>query len=222
MSTLLRLSFRQAPGPHALQTGNVGTGSTLGVVLAAGAGSRFHGPTHKLLAPFRGKRVIDWAIGHAAQAPELDELLVVTGATPRLDLAHPGGTRVFMTVINHDAHRGQATSLHLALAVAEERGHRAIVVGLGDQPLIPASTWSAVARATGTPIAAAFYDGKRRNPVRLAHEVWPLIPRDGDEGARSLFRLRPELVTEVPSVGNPADIDTVEDLRQWNSTTNLS
>jgi molybdenum cofactor cytidylyltransferase len=194
--------------------------TTLGVILAAGAGSRFEGPTHKLLSPFRGKRVLDWAILHAYGATELDEFLVVTIATPDLEIRRPSGEGVFMTVINHDAHFGQATSLQLALRIAAQRGHGAVVVGLGDQPLIPTETWSAVARATSTPIGAAVYGGKRRNPVRLSHEVWPLVPHDGDEGARSLLRLRPELVTEVPSVGNPADIDTVEDLQRWNSITN--
>jgi molybdenum cofactor cytidylyltransferase len=170
------------------------------------------------LAPFRGKRVIDWAVAHADGAG-FAELLIVTAATLDLDLLSSGelpNQTPLLFVTNPDAHLGQATSLLLALQVADHRAHGAVVVGLGDQPLIPTSAWRAVGDATATPIAVAVYEGKRRNPVRLAREVWHLIPADGDEGARTVIRLRPELVTEVTLEGNPADIDTVEDLERWN------
>jgi molybdenum cofactor cytidylyltransferase len=96
------------------------------------------------------------------------------------------------------------------------RGPEAMVVGLGDQPFIPAETWAAVANAPAEQhIVVATYGGLRRNPVRIAAQLWEQIPRTGDEGARPLLRSRADLVHELPCNGDPADIDTVEDLLRW-------
>lgn len=175
------------------------------VLLAAGGGSRFAGPGHKLLADFRGRPLWTWAVG-AAQAAGLDELVVVTGAVS-LDGVE--------TVHNPRWEEGIGTSLGAGVRWAEEHGCDVAVVALADQPLVTADAWRAVAATTATPIGIATYEGRRGHPVRLAAEVWPLLPTTGDQGARTVMASRPDLVTEVPCTGSPADVDTVEDLSRW-------
>jgi CTP:molybdopterin cytidylyltransferase MocA len=181
------------------------------VVLAAGRGRRFDdsGADLKVLAPFRGRPLVWWAV-QAALDSGIGPTWVVRGATDLSGVVSPD-TRIIQ---NERWAEGQATSLQAAVAAAKEEALGAIVVGLADQPLVPASAWRSVA-ASDAPIAVATYDGKRRNPVRLSAAVWDLLPAVGDEGARSVFRHRPDLVEEVPCEGEPVDIDTREDLRKW-------
>ena len=178
-------------------------------VLAAGGGTRYDGNGHKLRADFRGRPVVTWTI-EAVLAAGFDQVYVVTGAVALDDLCGPDVT----IVPNPRWAEGQSTSLAAAIDAASADGHDALVVGLGDQPLVPASAWRSVGAAAGTIVTATF-DGHRRPPVRLDASIWSEVPRHGDEGARSLLRRKPELVSEIPCRGNPVDIDTVEDLRQW-------
>jgi CTP:molybdopterin cytidylyltransferase MocA len=184
--------------------------SVAAVVLAAGGASRFDDAKNKLLAPFRGRPLAQWAVD-AARGAALSSTFVVMGA---VELELPPDVIV---VRNPRWSEGQATSLQAGIAAARDSDCDcdAVVIGLGDQPLVPAEAWRAVAQCTEKPVATAVFDGQRRPPVRLAAEVWPLLPVDGDEGARALMRGRPDLVAEVPCVGEPIDIDTREDLDRW-------
>ena len=190
------------------------------VLLAAGGGTRFRETAgalgvpvvHKLVAPLRGTTVFEHALGNAVEAG-VGPIAVVTGAVLLTALDRQAA----ITILHNDSwSSGQATSLALGLAWADREGLDAVLCGLGDQPFIPAEAWRAVANAdSNAAIAVATYQGKRRNPVRLARSVWPLVATTGDEGARALMAARPELVLEVACDGNPADIDTAEDLLSW-------
>lgn len=129
-------------------------------------------------------------------------MIVVTGAVA--DLGLPG------QVHNPRWAEGIATSLQAGIAAAGDAD--AVVVGLGDQPMVSAEAWRRVA-ACDAPIAVATYGEKRRNPVRLARSVWGDLPTTGDVGASVLFQDHDVIPVACP--GDPADVDRVEDLEQW-------
>jgi CTP:molybdopterin cytidylyltransferase MocA len=184
--------------------------TTAAVVLAAGGGARFTtsgGDGHKLLAPFMGWNVVGWAILSAVSA-KLDATYVVVGA---VEVPVIEGVRY---VDNERWTEGLSTSLQAGVNAAARDGHKAVVVGLGDQPLVVGDAWRKVAEAEGT-IVVATYDGRRGHPLRLDRRVWPLLPTQGEGGAALVIRRRPDLVVEVPCPGHPADIDTHGDLERW-------
>lgn len=184
--------------------------TTLGVILAAGSGSRFVAPEHKLLAPLRGKPVISHALQAAQEA--LAHVVVITGAADISALLHG-----VPAVHNPDWATGQRSSVECALRYAREHSYDAVVIGLGDQPFISPEAWESLADSDGA-ISVATYNGERGNPVRMHSSVWDLFfdtPGKPDEGARALMHLHPELVREVACKGVSADIDTPEDLSQW-------
>ena len=189
----------------------------MAVLLAAGAGSRFAGSTHKLHSMMRGQSVLSHAVNSAVEAG-FSHIFVVWGAVePSSDAtSHPRVTLVY----NPEWQTGQASSLQAGIQAAHTVGATAMAVGLGDQPFVRPADWVAVA-SSGSPIAQALYvqpDGQKTpgNPVLLVAEVWPLLPTQGDLGARNLISSRPELVEQVLCSGSPFDIDTIEDLNQWN------
>ncbi len=179
------------------------------VVLAAGAGSRFDGDTHKLLTVVKGKPIVRHVVDAAREAG-FDEVIVVSGAADLADVVPDDVTLIH----NEKWDEGQATSLRAAVAYADMRKHAAVVVGLGDSPGIPSDVWRAVADVDSE-LAAAEFKGRRLPPVKLSSSMWASLPISGDEGARSLLNARSDLVRSVPCDGDPADIDTEEDLRRW-------
>jgi len=182
--------------------------TTLAVILAAGEGSRFNAPEHKLESKLNKKPLIWWAAAHALAAG-FAEVLVIEGAIEVSKLV-PDAVSI---VRNHDWAEGQSRSLHVAVHYADLSGYEAMVIGLADQPFVPPEAWRRVA-ASPSPIAVAKFDKQATPPVRLHSDVWGLLPLDGDEGARQLLRSRPELVAEVRCPGSAVDVDTVVEFDQ--------
>lgn len=183
--------------------------TTAAVVLAAGAGSRFFGADHKLLTEVRGKPIVRHAVD-AARGAGFDEVIVVSGCVDLTEVMPEDVT------IIHNEHweHGQSTSLRGAVTYAAARGHKAVVVGLGDQPGVGSAAWQAV-RGSDADLAAADFGEGHRPPVRLAAATWASLPVSGDEGARALWRERPGMVDSIPCDGDSTDVDTLEDLRRW-------
>jgi molybdenum cofactor cytidylyltransferase len=197
-------------------------GGVLGVVLAAGLGSRWSaagGVGHKLTALLTdGTPVIAASVRHALEG-ELP-VLVVTGA---VELAEQlaqflDGSGQLELVHNPRYETGQASSLRVALRHAERASYDAVVVGLGDQPWVPGALWQAVSQRllmSDRPIIVPQIDGLPGQPVGLRQDVWALVPGNGDAGARSVIRAQPHLVEELPWQGtlrDRTDVDTPEDL----------
>jgi CTP:molybdopterin cytidylyltransferase MocA len=186
-------------------------GVIAGVVLAGGAGTRF-GEHVKQLAPLAGRPLLEHALAAASVAP-LHRVIVVLGAhadriSEQVDLhgAEP--------VICERWREGMAASLRVGLNAVPDA--EAVVILLGDQPLITAAAIERVlaARDRAVPAVRATYGGHPGHPVLLERELFPrLLQLGGDAGARNV--LDEVAVREVAcdDVADPTDIDTPEDLR---------
>jgi len=181
--------------------------SVVGLVLAAGSGSRLGQP--KALVRVGEERLVDRAV-RTLRSGGADPVVVVLGAA----LTEVADAWV---VENPEWASGMGSSLRLGLAAMPADADAAIVA-LVDQPdITPAVIARLVATfAAGAPVAVAAYRGKRGNPVLLARSTWAEVSRlaDGDVGARPFLAAHPELVTAVPcdDIADPADIDTPADL----------
>ncbi len=185
---------------------------TAGLLLAAGAGSRFGGP--KALVRYQGELLV-----HRGR-----RLLTEGGCAPVVVVLGAQAEQVMVTaelddcVLALDWETGMGASLRTGLAALANRDTDACVVALADQPLIGPGAVVRLqeAHAAGAVAAVATYGGKQRNPVLLDRSIWDAVALAavGDTGARPWLRANPELVTVVPcdGTGSPFDVDTPDDL----------
>lgn len=185
-------------------------GPTVGLVLAAGAASRFGGP--KQVAPFRGSPMVQWPV-RALRAGGIEQIMVAVGAHHEETVAALEGVQE--TVLVAEWEEGMSASLRAGVQTAAQLGAGAVIVVLGDEPLLaPAAVRRILASAEAdpsAPILRATYAGRPGHPVLLRREVFSEVATlRGDHGARGL-----EVpITDVPcdGLGSTADVDTREDL----------
>ena len=183
-----------------------------GVLLAAGAGSRFRaeGGGIKVLAELDGRPLIEHPLA-ALRGAGLAETVVVLGAcadeiAARADL---GGARVLVHAGWED---GMASSLVAALATLPATCEAAVVV-LGDGPALTTRAVERVAAriALGdAPLVGARYASGRAHPVAIHRSLWPRLPRRGEDGARALGLVPVDVdCSDLPA---PGDADTPGEL----------
>ena len=190
-------------------------GPVLGVVLAAGGSSRMGRP--KQLAELDGRPLLAHVLAALEEAP-VDPVVVALGGAADQVLARVDLGRAEPLVVE-----GWAAGMGhvLASVLAEDAGDwRAVVVLLGDQPLVTGRAVARVVeawRAGAGPVVTASYSGRPGHPKLFDRRLLPeLRGLTGDAGARDLVAAHPEWVhrVEVGDLGSDADIDVEADLER--------
>jgi molybdenum cofactor cytidylyltransferase len=178
-----------------------------GLILAAGAGTRFGPDSSKLLAPLDGRPLLEHAVGAACAVAELERVVVVLGSRAsvvreRVDFGRAEG------VVCPDWERGQSFSLRCGVAALA--GAEKVIVTLGDEPLI---TPAVIRRFLDSPGGTrAVYHGRPGHPVVLGRaQLDALASLTGDQGAREL--LTGEEI-ECSALSSGRDVDTPDDLEK--------
>jgi CTP:molybdopterin cytidylyltransferase MocA len=187
-------------------------GRVLGLVLAAGRAARMGRP--KQLAELDGRPLLEHALAAMSAAP-VDDVAVAVGAyagdvlaTVDLHRARP------LLVDGWAAGMGHVLAESVAAAGA---GYGAVVVALGDQPLVTgevvASVVEAWRRGSG-PVVTATYRGRPGHPKLFDRSLLPeLRGLAGDAGARDLLAGHPEWVVGVEVAGLGSDLDVDDETR---------
>ena len=186
------------------------------LVLAAGRSSRM-APRNKLLIADRSGAPMVARVVDAALASEADSVLVVVGHQHEAVQAALAGRQVRF-VLAPDYADGLSASLRAGLAALPAEA-RAVLVCLGDMPLVPPAMLDRLIAAwepeAGHSIAVPSWAGARGNPVLWDRRFFDeMAALDGDSGARRLLELHAAAVIEVPSEGDFVlrDFDTPDSL----------
>ena len=193
------------------------------VILAAGLSSRMG--SNKLLAEWRGKPLLRWAV-EAALMSDAKPAIVVTGHESAKVEAALRGLEVRM-VRNADYAKGLSASLKAGIRAVPQNCDGALVL-LGDMPEINAPLLDRMiagfSPADGRAICVAVHEQRRGNPVLFARRFFAEIENlAGDVGAKDLVSQHEDLVCEFEAGGAVLrDIDTPDALAELRAATPVS
>lgn len=190
--------------------------AVVGVLLAAGAGSRMGGPK-ALVGPGFSATGDESPVSQVAgwmHAGGCEDVIVVIGARAadvraRLPL-HPWLSIVEATDWSH----GMGASLRAGLAYATAGTARVALVSLVDLPDVRSNVFERLLAADpadpgDSVLARAVYEGRPGHPVLIGRGWWATAAglARGDKGARELFATRPHRLVECGDLATGEDAD---------------
>jgi CTP:molybdopterin cytidylyltransferase MocA len=177
----------------------------VGIVLAAGAASRFGSP--KQLQPLDGRPLLEHVTAALADT-RLERRLVVLGAYADDVLAAVDMHGAEAVVCPEWSH-GQAASLRTGLVHAGEADLAVVVLGDGPR-LEPAAVNRLLEAHAHQPdnLLAADYGSGRSHPVVIPRKLWTRLPATGDTPGRRL----PSILVPCTDLPEPGDVDRPTDL----------
>ena len=192
---------------------------TAGIILAAGASTRFGEP--KQLLRLKDKCLLEWVLD-AALKSKLNKIVLVLGYAHQKILQSLGEKlqhSKLLVAINPQYEKGQSLSLQTGLSEVKS-DYPAVMFLLGDQPMLNAKTINVLLEgfwADEKDICVPIYRGKRKTPAIFRRRLYTqLMSIKGDIGARQLIDVNPDQVLAV-EIENPIcffDVDTRQDFER--------
>ena len=190
--------------------------STVGLVLAAGAGRRMGGPKALVRLVEGGPTLVETAVARVLEGG-CDRVVVVVGAAADEVSAVVAASGVDVVTASGWV-EGMGASVRAGLAHVGEGADDLALVSLVDLPDVTAAVHRRVLAAAAhegrAALVRAAYDGVPGHPVVIGRDHWAAVAERarGDRGARDHLLATPHRLVECGDLAGGRDVDTVEDL----------